>query len=69
MSVVSVGLEWFGMVNRGYVMNGGRGYVIIVGRGHVIQNRQSVSESVTKVELLGQLKIDHISSCNKFYLS
>ena len=52
-------------------MNGGRGYVIVVGRGHVIKNRQSVSESVMKVgiELLGQLKIDHISNCNKFYLS
>ena len=59
------------MVDRGYVMNGGRGYVIIVGICRVIQNRQSVSESVTKVgiELLGQLKIDHISNCNKFYLS
>ena len=59
------------MVDRGYVMNNGRCYVIVVGRGHVIQNRQSVSESVTKVgiELLGQLKIYHISNCNKFYLS
>ena len=31
-----VGLLWFGMVGRGYVMNVGRGYVMNVSRGYVM---------------------------------
>ena len=43
-SVVLVGLVWFGVVSRGYVMNVGRSYVLNVGRGYVIQNSELVSE-------------------------
>ena len=36
-SMVLVGLVWFGVVDKGYVMDVCRGYVINVGRGYVIQ--------------------------------
>ena len=42
--LILVGLVWFGIVGRGYVMNFDRVDVIKVGRGYVIQNSQSVSQ-------------------------